>query len=275
MLRFGLPLIASALFGWLATFGDRWLLARFFGADEAGLYAAGYDLQMNLLGVPMTVMQLAGVPLTVGALTERGAQAAQEQLRLLGVFIILIVLPEAVGIVMTGTAAGEYFSRRGISAAHAVAAADTGRRDLPQIAHALRKLRLFPRRAHGSDAAVAGRRRGHRYRAQSHPDPAMGPGARPSAALVGFGAGLAIAAMMMPRVFRFPLPDPALFAAGLIGAAAMAAWLWPFHHMTEWSSALYVIPIAILIYFGAVFLFLHFTGRKPLDLVRGLWNGTV
>ena len=41
MLRFGLPLIASALFGWLATFGDRWLLAGFFGTDQAGLYAAG------------------------------------------------------------------------------------------------------------------------------------------------------------------------------------------------------------------------------------------
>jgi O-antigen/teichoic acid export membrane protein len=31
-----------------------------------------------------------------------GAQAAQDQLRQLGAFMILIVLPEAVGIVMTG-----------------------------------------------------------------------------------------------------------------------------------------------------------------------------
>ena len=38
MLRFGLPLIASALFGWLVTFGDRWLLAAFLGTDQAGLY---------------------------------------------------------------------------------------------------------------------------------------------------------------------------------------------------------------------------------------------
>jgi O-antigen/teichoic acid export membrane protein len=46
MLRFGLPLIASALFGWLATFGDRWLLGLYVGADQGGLYAAG--------GVPPT-----------------------------------------------------------------------------------------------------------------------------------------------------------------------------------------------------------------------------
>ena len=102
MLRFGLPLIVSALFGWLANFGDRWLLAAFVSAEKAGLYAAAYDLQMNLLGVPMAVMALAGVPLTISAYSERGTQAAQAQLRLLGAFIILNVLPEAVGIVMTG-----------------------------------------------------------------------------------------------------------------------------------------------------------------------------
>ncbi len=43
--------------------------------------------------------------------------------------------------------------------------------------------------------------------------------------------------------------------------------------MTVWSAALYVIPVAILVYFGAVFLFLHLTGRKPVDLLRGLWSG--
>jgi hypothetical protein len=36
---------------------------------------------MNLLGVPMAVMALAGVPLTISAYSERGTQAAQAQLR--------------------------------------------------------------------------------------------------------------------------------------------------------------------------------------------------
>ena len=91
--------------------------------------------------------------------------------------------------------------------------------------------------------------------------------------MIGFGAGFAIAVTMMRRAFSFPLPDPAILAAGLTGVAAMAAWLLPFHHATAWSAALYVIPVAILAYFGSVFLFLHFTGRKPLDLMRGLWSG--
>ena len=93
------------------------------------------------------------------------------------------------------------------------------------------------------------------------------------AGLFGFGAGFAIAVLMMRRVFAFPLPDPAVLAAGLLGVVAMAAWLLPFYQVTAWNAVLYVIPVAILIYFGSVFLFLHLTGRKPLDLMRGLWGG--
>jgi O-antigen/teichoic acid export membrane protein len=92
------------------------------------------------------------------------------------------------------------------------------------------------------------------------------------AALIGFGAGLAVAVMKMGRVFPFPLPDPAILAAALLGVAAMAAWLWPFHGVTAWSAALYVIPVAIFVYFGSVLLLLRAAGRKPFDLVRAMWN---
>ncbi len=34
MLRFGLPLVLSALFVWLASFIDRWLLAAYFSAPR-------------------------------------------------------------------------------------------------------------------------------------------------------------------------------------------------------------------------------------------------
>jgi O-antigen/teichoic acid export membrane protein len=275
MLRFGLPLIAGTLFGWLATFGDRWLLAAFFSAEKAGLYAAGYDLQMNLLGVPLAVMQLAGVPLTVSALTERGAQAAQDQLRQLGAFMILIVLPEAVGIVMMGPLLvniflGAEFRPLALSLLPILVGATVLKSLLIYVNYgyflaARTGLTLLSLAVAASiDIAL-----------NLILIPHYGAWGAAVAALVAFGAGLAIAAAMMPRVFRFPLPDPALFAAGLVGVAAMAAWLWPFHHVTEWSSAFYVIPIAMLIYFGSVFLFLHFTGGKPVDLVRGLWNGAV
>src|ERR1035437_7415619 len=38
-------------------------------------------------------------------------------------------------------------------------------------------------------------------------------------------------------------------------------------------STEHVLPFAFLAFVGSVFLFLHSTGRKPLDLMRGLWSG--
>jgi len=272
MLRFGLPLIAGAFFGWLAAFGDRWLLAAFVGTDKAGLYAAGYDLQMNLLGVPMAVMALAGVPLTISAFSERGVPAAQAQLRLLGTFLILIVLPEAVGIVMTGPllvniflgaefrpliltllpilVSATFFKALMLYMNYGyVLAARTGLTVLSIAAAAAIDLAL--------NVVLI---------------PHYGAWGAAIAALIGFGAGFAIAALKMGRVFPFPLPDPAILAAGLLGVAAMTAWLLPFYHVTAWSAALYVIPVAMLVYFGFVFLVLHLFGRKPLELMRGLWD---
>ena len=80
---------------------------------------------------------------------------------------------------------------------------------------------------------------------------------------------------MMRRVFPFPLPDPAVLAAGLIGVSAMAVWLAPFYHTIAWTAALYVIPVAVLIYFGSVFAILHLMGRKPLEMMRDVWKGDV
>ncbi|HEY1311857.1 MAG TPA: oligosaccharide flippase family protein, partial [Pseudolabrys sp.] len=271
MLRFGVPLIVSNLFIWLATFGDRWLLAAFFNADQAGLYAAGYDLQMNLLGVPMAVIALAGYPLTINAYTERGAQAAQTQLRLLGSFIILIVLPEAVGIVMTGPLLvniflGEEFRPLTLSL-------------LPILVSAtfLKALLIYVNYGY-----FLGARTGFTLLSMAVAAvvdlmlnimliPRYGPTGSAVAALIGFGAGFAIAVMKMPRVFPFPLPDPAILTGGLLGVVAMAAWLWPFHLVTAWGAVFYVIPVAILVYFGVVFLVLHLLGRKPLELIGGLW----
>jgi O-antigen/teichoic acid export membrane protein len=270
MLRFGLPLIASALFGWLATFGDRWLLAAFVGTDNAGLYAAGYDLQMNLLGVPLAVMLLAGYPLTISAYAERGAQAAQTQLRLLGSFIILIILPEAVGIVMTGPLLvniflGEEFRPLALSLLPLLVGATFFKALMYYVNYGY----VVASRTHltllsiGTAAILD-------LVLNVILSPRYGAWGAAIAGLLGFGAGFAIAVLKMRRVFAFPLPDRAILAAGMV---AMAAWLLPFYHVTAWSAALYVIPVAILVYFGAVFLFLHLTGRKPIDLMRGLWSG--
>ena len=273
MLRFGAPLIASALCLWLATFADRWLIGGIAGTGEAGLYAAAYDLQMNLLGMPMMVMQLAGYPLTIAALSERGPQAARQQLLQVGAFIVLLILPEAVGIVMTGPLLTSIFigpSFRPLSMSL-----------LPLLVSAtlLKVLMIYlcyryflSGRTHLTLAS---------YLTAAVVDillnlillPHYGAWGAGIAALAGFGAGFATAVIATRGVFSFPLPAPAIVAAGLAGVAAMTAWLWPFRETTVWTSALYIIPVAVLIYFGALFLFLHLAGQNPLGLLRDWWSG--
>ena len=272
MLRFGLPLILGALFLWLATFADRWLLATFVSTGQAGLYAAGYDLQMNLLGVPLAVMLLAGYPLTINAYAELGTQAAQTQLRLLGSFIILIVLPEAVGIVMTGPLLvnillGEEFRPLTLTLLPILTAATFFKvllmyANYGYVLGARTDLSLL---AMGAAAAVD-------LMLDLMLIPHYGAWGAAIAALIGSVAGFAIAAVKMRQAFPFPLPDPAIVVAGLLGVAAMMGWLLPFYYVMAWSAALYVFPVAILVHFGAVYLFLHFTGRKPIELLRGLWG---
>ena len=212
IVRFGAPLAASALVLWLATFADRWLLGYFAGAEQAGLYAAGYDLQMNLLGVPMTVMQLAGVPLAVSALSERGAQGAQDQLRLLGAFMILIVLPAALGVVMTGPLLttiflGEEFRPLALSLFPVLIGATF-----------LKALMMYVN--YGYFLAARSGLTLLSFSAAAVVDialnliliPRYGAWGSAVAALVAFGAGFAVAAAKMRPAFAFPPPDPALVA---------------------------------------------------------------
>jgi O-antigen/teichoic acid export membrane protein len=136
-------------------------------------------------------------------------------LRQLGAFMILIVLPEAVGIVMTGPLLvniflGAEFRPLALSLLPILVGATFLKALLIYVNYgyflaARTGLTLLSLAVAASiDIAL-----------NLILIPHYGAWGAAGAALVAFGAGLAIAAMMMPHVFRFPLPDPALFAAGL------------------------------------------------------------
>jgi O-antigen/teichoic acid export membrane protein len=271
MLRFGTPLMLSTLFLWLATFGDRWLLALFAGAGQTGLYAAAYDLQMNLLGVPIIVMQLAGIPLAASALTERGAQAAQNELRRLGALIALILLPEAVGIVMTGPLLtsiflGKEFRALSLSLLPILVTATFLKALMMYVSYGF----ILAARTNLTLWAMAGAA-AIDLALNVALIPGYGPLGAAIAALAGFAVGFAIATASVRRVFPFPLPRPTLLTTAAVALAAMVLWLLPFRSAEGWSAVLYVIPIAVAIYFAAAFLFLHFTGHKPLEVMRTWW----
>lgn len=79
-LRYGLPLIASFALGWIIASSDRFIISWLIDVDAAGLYAVGYDLAQQGLGVILLVVQIASYPLVVRALEQHGSVAAKSHL---------------------------------------------------------------------------------------------------------------------------------------------------------------------------------------------------
>jgi O-antigen/teichoic acid export membrane protein len=79
-LRYGLPLIGSFALGWIIASSDRFIIGGVISVDAAGLYAVGYDLAQQGLGVALLVVQIASYPLVVRALEVQGPEEARKQL---------------------------------------------------------------------------------------------------------------------------------------------------------------------------------------------------
>jgi O-antigen/teichoic acid export membrane protein len=61
MIRYGAPLIPSALAYWLMQYADRWVLGRFFGLDDVGVYAVSVKIGAAML-LAVSAFQLAWGP---------------------------------------------------------------------------------------------------------------------------------------------------------------------------------------------------------------------
>lgn len=99
-LSYGLPLTATFALTFVVSSSDRLLLGWLEGSHSAGLYAVGYDLPSQSLGVLMMVVNLAAYPLAVHALEQQGQKAAQAQLRKNAIGLLSIALPATVALVL-------------------------------------------------------------------------------------------------------------------------------------------------------------------------------
>jgi len=79
--------------------------------DAAGLYAAGYDLAQQGVGLLLATVQVAAYPLAVRAMENEGAAAAKHQMKLSGEMIfflacsaagVLCAIPEPIATVVVG-----------------------------------------------------------------------------------------------------------------------------------------------------------------------------
>jgi O-antigen/teichoic acid export membrane protein len=100
ILRYGLPLSVAFAFSFVVSSSDRLLLGWFMGPEQAGLYAVGYDLPRWTVGTLLLAVNLAGYPLVVRAMEEKGVEAARQQWRKNGTALMGVGLPAAVGLAM-------------------------------------------------------------------------------------------------------------------------------------------------------------------------------
>ena len=100
LLRYGAPLTASLALAMVVGATDRFLLAYLRGTEEAGLYAAGYDLAAQILTVLMMIVSLAAYPLIVRALETQGQAAARRELSNHAVALFGISIPAALGLML-------------------------------------------------------------------------------------------------------------------------------------------------------------------------------
>ncbi|MGI9952914.1 oligosaccharide flippase family protein [Moorellaceae bacterium AZ2] len=97
LLSYGLPLTAAFLLNFVVNTSDRFLIAWLVSEAAAGVYAAGYDLAQQSIGVIMAVINLAAYPLVVRTLEARGKEAAFTQLRRNASLFVSVAVPAATG----------------------------------------------------------------------------------------------------------------------------------------------------------------------------------
>lgn len=97
LLIYGLPLSATFILGFVIDSSDRFLLGWLLGTGATGMYAAGYDITKQTLGVLMMIMNLAAYPLAVRALEQGGGEVARQQLTHNIILLLTIALPCTAG----------------------------------------------------------------------------------------------------------------------------------------------------------------------------------
>lgn len=106
---YGLPLVATFALVWVVTSSDRALLSYFMGDEATGVYAAGYDLAQNSLGLLLAIINTAATPLVINALERRGVDAAKAQLKENGELIFAVAFSGAAGLIAIGPQLLHYF----------------------------------------------------------------------------------------------------------------------------------------------------------------------
>lgn len=116
---YGFPLALTFSLVWITSSSDRMIIAWFLGEAQTGIYAAGYDMAQQSLGLLLSIVNTAATPLAITALEKEGIAAASQQMRQNGELMFVLAFSGAAGLIaiepaVIGLFIGEEF-REGIS----------------------------------------------------------------------------------------------------------------------------------------------------------------
>lgn len=97
-LRYGLPMIGSALCAWLILQYPRYFIAGNLSLEQAGLYAVGIGLGLRIASLITMMVTPAALPLLFKLLHEQGEAAAIAQLKQNLLLLLIVLLPGLAGL---------------------------------------------------------------------------------------------------------------------------------------------------------------------------------
>lgn len=98
-LAFGIPVVISGAFGWLASNGIRFVVQGMLGAVALGLVSVGWGLATRLSAVAAMVVTAAAYPLAVRAMEAGDTDGARRQLSNNSALLLAIIAPATVGVI--------------------------------------------------------------------------------------------------------------------------------------------------------------------------------
>jgi len=235
---YGLPLTILFFLNFLVSSSDRFLLGYLVSVGAAGVYAAGYDLAQQSIGLLMSAVNLAAFPLIVRALEGSGADAAREQLRKNAFLLLGIAVPAVAGLCMLSDNIGNVILGKAVSddaslviPLIAVAALLSGIKSFHvdlgfQLGRATHKLLWSV-----MGAAIVN------ILLNLWWIPLFGLVGAAYATIAAFAVGLCVSILLVRNIFVVPMPPRDTYKL-LLASAAMALVLWP--------TASYQGPIALL-----------------------------
>lgn len=106
---YGLPLALTFALVWITSSSDRLVIAWLLDEAATGIYTVGYDLAQQSLGLLLTIVNTAALPLAIRKLERDGPQAASEQMQQNGQLTFAIAFSGAAGLIAVGPALMEVF----------------------------------------------------------------------------------------------------------------------------------------------------------------------